>query len=74
MLGIASKHDPRGAQATGAIKKFVCPISDCESILTQILEDLEVDPWPVGQAERPYRCTGNAVNLAVSLAEAAAPG
>ena len=74
MLGISSKHDPRGPQATQAIKKFIVPISDCESILTSILEDLKPDPWNVPSDERPWRCTGNALNIAIGLLEAALPG
>jgi protein transport protein SEC23 len=74
MLGISSKHDPRGPQASGAIKKFIMPIGECESTFSAILEDLYPDSWVVPSDERPQRCTGNALSVAISLLEAAIPG
>lgn len=70
MLGIATKNDPRGPQGSAAAKRFLLPLSDCESTLSTILEDLQPDPWPVLSDERPQRCTGNALNVALSLLEA----
>lgn len=74
MLGISVKNDPRGPQATGAIKKFLLPRSECEATFTAIVEDLIPDPWVVPGDERPYRATGAALSIAVSLLEAAVPG
>jgi protein transport protein SEC23 len=74
MLGVAAKNDPRGPQATGAIKKFIMPISECEATFTATIEDLQVDPWVVPGDERPHRATGSALSIAVSLLEAAVPG
>mmetsp|Transcript_11243 Transcript_11243/g.9631 ORF Transcript_11243/g.9631 Transcript_11243/m.9631 type:complete len:120 (-) Transcript_11243:141-500(-) len=74
MLGMTTKNDPRGPQVSGLLKKFILPISECESNFTAILEDLTVDPWIVPNDERPYRCTGNALSTAVSLLEGAAAG
>jgi protein transport protein SEC23 len=71
MLGIASKHDPRGPQASGGLKKFILPISECESSFSAILEDLQPDPWVVPGDERPYRSTGTSLAVAISLMEAA---
>jgi len=74
MLGISGKHDPRGPQATGALKRFIMPVSDCESTFTAILDDLIPDQWLVPSDERPQRCTGHALSIAISLMEAAQPG
>jgi len=74
LLGLAGKNDPRGPQATGAIKKFILPISDCESVFTATIENIASDPWEVPSGERPFRCTGTAVSIAVSVLEAAYPG
>ncbi len=37
--------------------------------LTDIIQELQVDPWPVANAMRPLRSTGAALALAVSLLE-----
>ena len=74
LLSLAGKNDPRGPQATGALKKFVLPISDCETMFTTVLESIQPDPWEVPSGERPFRCTGTAISIAVSLLEAAIPG
>lgn len=53
------------------IKKFLQPLQDCEFGLNQILDDLCTDPWVVPTDERPQRATGAALNVALSLLEAA---
>ena len=50
------------------------PVEECESTLTAILEDLSPDPWLIPGDERPYRCTGNALSIALALVEASYPG
>jgi len=45
------------------------PVSECEFQLNSILDDLESDPWLVLQDERPARCLGTALNLAIALLE-----
>ena len=72
-LGIASRNDPRGPQATGAVRKFIMPISECEVAFTNILEDLQPDSWIVPTDERSLRATGTAFNVAISVMEALAP-
>ena len=70
-LGIAVRHDPRGASGSGgAFKRFLLPLSDCEFTLNSILDDLQPDPWVVPGDERPLRATGSAYNVAISLLEA----
>ncbi|KAI8806266.1 hypothetical protein BJ742DRAFT_855267 [Cladochytrium replicatum] len=50
--------------------RFLLPVQQCEFTLTQILEQLQKDPWPVGD-KRPLRCTGVALSVAIGLLEAA---
>ena len=49
--------------------KFLLPIQQCEFTLTSILEELQRDPWPVGNQKRALRSTGAALSLAVGLLE-----
>ena len=51
------------------MKRFLVPVSECEFALNSILDDLQSDPWPVTSGNRPQRCVGTALNVAVSLLE-----
>lgn len=46
-------------------------MSECEFALNSILDDLQCDPWPVESGNRPARCVGTALNVAVGLLEGA---
>ncbi|KNC70211.1 hypothetical protein SARC_17263, partial [Sphaeroforma arctica JP610] len=46
---------------------FIQPLSACDMAITSIIEDLEQDPWVVGNAKRPLRSTGTALSVAISL-------
>jgi len=65
LLGI-QKEQPQARQSTSS---FLMPVSECEFQLTSILEDLSRDCWPCPSAERPQRCTGIAMEIAVGLLE-----
>lgn len=52
-----------------AASRFLMPVQACEFQLTQIIENLTRDPWPVANDRRPMRCTGVAMNVAVSMLE-----
>ena len=52
-----------------AASRFLMPVQACEFQLTQIIESLTRDPWPVANDRRPMRCTGVAMNVAVSMLE-----
>ena len=41
--------------------------------LTDLLGELQRDPWPVAQGKRPLRSTGVAASIAVGLLEASYP-
>ena len=40
--------------------------------MNSILDDLQCDPWPAAQNDRPARCTGTAMGIAVAMLESAA--
>lgn len=49
--------------------RFLLPVSQCEFQLTNALEQLQKDPWPVANDKRALRCTGVALSVAVGLLE-----
>lgn len=49
--------------------RFLQPVSECEFNLTTILEQLQLDPWPVANDKRPLRCTGTAIAVSIGLIE-----
>ena len=51
--------------------KFLLPVGQCSMALEGILEDLQRDPWPKAADQRPARCTGVALSVAISLLERA---
>lgn len=53
-----------------ATKRFLVPLSDCEVLLSSVIEELTVDPWPIKPQQRPKRCTGTALSVATYLLEA----
>eukprot|EP01027_Heterolobosea_sp_BB2_P019598 GEZU01027552.1.p1 GENE.GEZU01027552.1~~GEZU01027552.1.p1 ORF type:complete len:670 (-),score=209.29 GEZU01027552.1:37-2046(-) len=59
-------------QATGA-SRFLQPLSECEFTLTNIIEELQHDPWIVPSDSRSCRCTGAALSAAISLLESTYP-
>lgn len=73
MLGLnpSNRAAPRPGQPmpVPAASKFLLQVQECEFQLTNILEGLQRDPWPVEQDKRPLRCTGVALGVAVSLLE-----
>lgn len=54
---------------TGAAARFLLPVQQAEFQITNILEQLQRDPWPVANDKRALRCTGVAVSVAVGLLE-----
>jgi protein transport protein SEC23 len=45
------------------------PVHKCDMSLTDLLGELQRDPWPVSQGKRPLRSTGVALSIAVGLLE-----
>ena len=52
---------------------FLQPLQNIDMNLTDLIGDIQQDPWPVPQETRPYRSTGVALSLAISLLEATFP-
>ncbi|PIK42224.1 hypothetical protein BSL78_20936 [Apostichopus japonicus] len=55
------------------MNKFLQPVHKCDMNLTDLLGELQRDPWPVGQAKRPLRSAGVALSIAVGLLECTFP-
>ncbi|UJR26099.1 hypothetical protein I4U23_007445 [Adineta vaga] len=53
--------------------KFIQPLSACDMSLTDLLGELQRDPWPVSQGKRPLRSTGAALSVATGLLETLYP-
>lgn len=53
--------------------RFLQPLQNIDMNLTDMIGDIQCDPWPVAQGARPLRSTGAALSLAVSLLEATFP-
>lgn len=78
MLGIVSGGMRPGMQQPlpgrapppmGPQSRFLLPIQQAEFQLTNVLEALQQDPWPVVSDKRPLRCTGVALSVAIGLLE-----
>lgn len=72
LLGLRSAMP--GVQQKNQASRFLMPVSECEFQLTSILEDLSKDCWPCKNTERPVRCTGTAMAVAIGLLEATYKG
>eukprot|EP00468_Gymnochlora_sp_CCMP2014_P001961 CAMPEP_0167742470 /NCGR_PEP_ID=MMETSP0110_2-20121227/1453_1 /TAXON_ID=629695 /ORGANISM="Gymnochlora sp., Strain CCMP2014" /LENGTH=754 /DNA_ID=CAMNT_0007626683 /DNA_START=897 /DNA_END=3161 /DNA_ORIENTATION=- len=72
LLGV----DARSMQEskTNPALRFLQKREDVEYQINSILDDLTKDAWPRKSDQRPARCSGAALNVAVSLLEATAKG
>ncbi|XP_037546195.1 protein transport protein Sec23B [Nematolebias whitei] len=59
--------------AAAASCKFLQPVHLVDMNLTDLLGELQKDPWPVPQGKRPLRSTGVALSVAVGLLEGTFP-
>ena len=59
----------RPQQPMSPASRFLLPVQQCEMQLTNALEQLQRDPWPVANDKRSSRCTGVALSVALSLLE-----
>lgn len=53
--------------------RFLQPVHKCDMSLTDLLGELQRDPWPVPQGKRSLRSTGAALSIAVGLLECTYP-
>lgn len=49
--------------------RFLLPVQQADFQITNVLEQLQRDPWPVANDKRALRCTGVALSVAVGLLE-----
>ncbi|EEH16079.2 protein transporter SEC23 [Paracoccidioides brasiliensis Pb03] len=54
--------------------RFLLPVQQADFQITNVLEQLQRDPWPVANDKRPLRCTGVALSVAVGLMETSFQG
>uniref|UniRef100_A0A8C8IDL2 Protein transport protein SEC23 n=1 Tax=Oncorhynchus tshawytscha TaxID=74940 RepID=A0A8C8IDL2_ONCTS len=74
MLGLTkptAAQAGRGPQAPQAplSNRFLQPVQKIDMNLTDLLGELQRDPWPVTQGKRPLRSLGSAMSIAVGLLE-----
>lgn len=53
--------------------RFLQPVHKCDMSLTDLLGELQRDPWPVATGKRPLRSTGAALSIAIGLLECTYP-
>lgn len=67
-------HQPRGPMPNAPpTNRFIQPVEKCDMSLTDLLNELQRDPWPVSEGKRPLRSTGVALSIAVGLLECTYP-
>ena len=64
---------PPGGPPIAPAGRFLQPVNACDMYLTDLLGELQRDPWPVAQGKRPLRSTGIALSIAVGLLECSFP-
>jgi protein transport protein SEC23 len=62
-----------GGQPVPPANKFLQPVHKCDMSLTDLLGELQRDPWPVSTGKRPLRSSGVALSIAVGLLESSYP-
>jgi protein transport protein SEC23 len=67
--GMQPQQPGRAPAPVGAAARFLLPVQQCEFQLTNALESLQKDPWPVDNDKRASRCTGTALAVATGLLE-----
>ena len=59
----------RPAPAITPAARFLLPVQQADFQITNVLEQLQRDPWPVANDRRALRCTGVALSVATGLME-----
>ncbi|KAK1279065.1 hypothetical protein QJS04_geneDACA007382 [Acorus gramineus] len=72
-LSVAARVKVGGMGVSG-VDRFLLPASDCEFTLNALLDELEMDQWPVEAGNRVSRCTGVALSLAAGILSACTQG
>ncbi|XP_071447593.1 protein transport protein Sec23A isoform X2 [Hetaerina americana] len=69
MMGGGQQPRGPGGQPISPANRFLQPVHKCDMSLTDLLGELQRDPWPVAQGKRSLRSTGVALSIAVGLLE-----
>ncbi|XP_059504481.1 protein transport protein Sec23A isoform X1 [Stegostoma tigrinum] len=64
---------PQPQEHSGISSRFLQPVQKIDMNLTDLLGELQRDPWPVPQGKRPLRSSGVALSIAVGLLEGSFP-
>ncbi|CAF89625.1 unnamed protein product [Tetraodon nigroviridis] len=77
MLGLTKPGATQGRAPQAAQQplsnRFLQPVQKIDMNLTDLLGELQRDPWPVTQGKRPLRSLGVAMSIAVGLLECTFP-
>uniref|UniRef100_A0A665ULS6 Protein transport protein SEC23 n=1 Tax=Echeneis naucrates TaxID=173247 RepID=A0A665ULS6_ECHNA len=74
MLGLTKPSAPQGREPElWSDCRFLQPVQKIDMNLTDLLGELQRDPWPVTQGKRPLRSLGVAMSIAVGLLECTFP-
>jgi protein transport protein SEC23 len=83
MLGIGRSAAPnpqqqqnpqmRGQQPQQPVNRFLQPLNKVDMVLTDMIGEMQRDPWPVPTGKRSQRATGVALSIAVGLLECTYP-
>uniref|UniRef100_A0A8C0BEY0 Protein transport protein SEC23 n=1 Tax=Buteo japonicus TaxID=224669 RepID=A0A8C0BEY0_9AVES len=73
MLGLSRPAVPIQQGRPLQTPEFLQPVHKIDMNLTDLLGELQRDPWPVTQGKRPLRSTGVALSIAVGLLEGTFP-
>lgn len=80
MLGLMRPVAAQGGQAqpvqphhSPVHNRFLQPVQNIDMAMTDLLGELQRDPWPVQQGKRALRSTGTALSIAVGLLECTFP-
>ncbi|KAL3219844.1 hypothetical protein MRX96_005607 [Rhipicephalus microplus] len=66
-------QQPQHPQPIPPASRFLQPVHKCDMNMSDLLDSLQRDPWPVSQGKRPLRSTGVALSIAVGLLECSYP-
>ncbi|KAH7966237.1 hypothetical protein HPB49_014696 [Dermacentor silvarum] len=66
-------QQPQHPQPVPPASRFLQPVHKCDMNMSDLLDSLQRDPWPVSQGKRPLRSTGVALSIAVGLLECSYP-
>ncbi len=72
--GPSAAAKPAYGRPTISSTRFFLPVDQVDFQLTNLLENLEKDPWPVANDRRALRATGAAISIGVSMLETAFSG